>query len=54
MDSRSEVQQTAALSQVAADLFQRRQRAGLALVEQAEAIALACYDMAQRFHQGGN
>jgi len=27
--------------------------AGLALVEQAEAIALACYDMAQRFHQGG-
>ena len=53
MDSRSEVQQTAALSQVAADIFQRRQRAGLALVEQAEAIALACYDMAQRFHQGG-
>src|ERR671935_2536594 len=53
MDSTSEVQQTAALSQVAADIFQRRRMAGLALVDQAEAIALACYDMAQRFHQGG-
>ena len=53
MDSTSKVQQTAALSQVAADIFQRRRMAGLALVEQAEAIALACYDMAQRFHQGG-
>src|SRR6266702_3686688 len=43
----------AALSQVAADTFQRRRMAGLTLVDQAEAIALACYDMAQRFHQGG-
>ena len=54
MESTSEVQQTAALSQVAADIFQQRRRAGLALVEQTEAIALACYDMAQRSHQGGN
>ncbi len=53
MDSTSKVQQTAALSQVAADIFQRRRMAGLTLVDQAEAIALACYDMAQRFHQGG-
>jgi D-sedoheptulose 7-phosphate isomerase len=53
MDSTSEAQQMAALSQVAADIFQRRWLAGLALVDQAEAIALACYDMAQRFHQGG-
>jgi len=27
--------------------------AGLSLLDQAEAIALTCYDMAQRFHQGG-
>jgi D-sedoheptulose 7-phosphate isomerase len=53
MDSTSKVQQTAALSQVAADIFQRRRIAGLALVDQAETIALACYSMAQRFHQGG-
>ena len=53
MDSMSEVQQTAAPSQVAADLWQRRRVAGLALAEQAAAIAQACYDMAQRLHQGG-
>ena len=53
MDSTSEVQQTAALSQVAADILQRRRMAGLALVDQAEVITLACYDMAQRFHRGG-
>jgi urease gamma subunit len=54
MDSTSEVQQTAALLQVAADRVQRRRLVGLALVNQAEAIALACYDMAQKCHQGGN
>jgi D-sedoheptulose 7-phosphate isomerase len=32
---------------------QQRRRVGLALVHQAEAIALAGYAMAQRFHQGG-
>ena len=53
MDSTSAAQQTAARSQAVADIFQRRRIAGLALVEQAAAIALACYDMAQRFHQGG-
>ena len=53
MDSTSTVQQTAALSQVAADILQRRRIAGLALVDQAEAIVLACFDMAQRFHQRG-
>jgi len=53
MDNTSKVPQTAALSQVAANIFQRRQLAGHALVYQAEAIALACYDMAQRFHHRG-
>jgi D-sedoheptulose 7-phosphate isomerase len=53
MDSTSEAQQMAALSRVAADAFQRRRAAGLALVDQAEAITLACHNMAQRFHQGG-
>ena len=53
MDSTNSIQQTAARSQGAADLWQRRRIAGLALVDQAEAIPLACYDMAQRFHQGG-
>ena len=53
MDSTSKVPQTAALSQVAANIFQRRQMAGHALVDQAEAIVLACFDMAQRFHQRG-
>jgi len=53
MDSTNTVQQTAALSQVAADILQRRRIAGLALVDQAEAIVLACFDMAQRFHQRG-
>lgn len=53
MDSTRQAQQTAALSRVAADAFQHRRAAGLALVEQAEAIALACHSMAQRFHQGG-
>ena len=53
MNSTSKVPQTAALSQVAANIFQRRQMAGHALVDQAEAIALACYEMAQRSHHGG-
>ena len=54
MDSTSEVQQTAALSQAVADIFQRRRMAGLALADQSDVIALACYNMAQRFHRGGN
>lgn len=53
MDSMSADQRTDAPSQVAADILQRRRVAGLALVEQAAAIAQACYDMAHRFHQGG-
>src|SRR5262249_12972619 len=53
MDSTSEAQQLAALARVAAAAFQRRRAIGLALVDQAETIALACHSMAQRLHQGG-
>jgi D-sedoheptulose 7-phosphate isomerase len=53
MDRMNEVQRTDAPSQVETDISQRRRVTGLALVEQAAAIAQACYDMAQRFHQGG-
>ena len=42
-----------ALSHIAADGLQRRRAAGLTLIDQAEAMALACHHMAQRFHQGG-
>ena len=47
-DSTSEVQDRAALVHIAAERVQQRRRVGLALVHQAEAIALACYAMAQR------
>src|SRR5438105_10329161 len=53
MHSTSAAQQMAVLSRVAADALQRRRAAGLALVDQAEAIARACHNMAQRFQQGG-
>ena len=53
MHSTSEAQQIAALGRVAADALQRRRAAGLALVDQAEAIARSCHNMAQRFQQGG-
>ena len=34
-------------------LFQRRVVPGRALVDEAERVARACYDMAVRFHRGG-
>jgi D-sedoheptulose 7-phosphate isomerase len=35
------------------DAVQYRQQAGLAMIDQAEAIARVCHLMARRFHQGG-
>ncbi len=37
----------------AAEAFGRRSAAGLALADDAERVAMACHDMAVRFHRGG-
>ncbi len=52
MDSTSEAQQTAALLQVAVDILRRRRMAGLALVDQAEAIALPATIWRRGFTRG--
>ena len=52
MDSTSTVQQTAALSQVAADILQRRWVAGLALVEQIVEILRGKIDVQSKCEEG--
>lgn len=46
-------EQGATLARVAAEAFERRRVAGLALVDAAEPIARACHAMACRFYRGG-
>jgi D-sedoheptulose 7-phosphate isomerase len=53
MDKTIPSQRTPSPFRVARDTFQGRREAELALIDQAEAIALACHDMARRFHRGG-
>jgi D-sedoheptulose 7-phosphate isomerase len=43
----------AALTEALAEACARRQEPGQAVLSDAEAVARACHDMAQRFHRGG-